>query len=162
MENWRRCYPYATVIHRESDQETLDSISDRLEEAMECQDPVIIIRCLHVGALIKGWMNFGNIVRQASSASSLASLILSVFRQDLIPQVLAISGLVLYVIHCYVWKFDRSYQYTVLSGSKFLEDGDFGEVVLVRKPRTGTFLLRTVIVASALAIAGYFYLNGKT
>ncbi|GBL76237.1 hypothetical protein AVEN_183084-1 [Araneus ventricosus] len=157
---WRRWYPYATLIHRETESESMDALAERLEKSMDCHDPVIIIRCFHLGELISAWINTGYTVRDIASVLSLSSLILSSFQKGRIPQALAATGFGLQLIHGYFWRFDRLSEYAIQPRKKLPEQESFkeiNEVVLVRKPCTGNYLLRAAVTLCSIGVCGYFY-----
>ncbi|GIX80172.1 uncharacterized protein CDAR_426391 [Caerostris darwini] len=157
---WRKWYPYATLIHREADSECLDSLAERLEKAMDCHDPVIIIRCFHLGEVLLAWLNLGHTVRDVGCCFSLSSLVLSSFGKGRLPQLLAMTGLAAQVIHGSVWGSERLSNYSVLPKNKVRErerSSEVHEVVLVRKPSTGSFMLRTAVTLCAVGVCAYFF-----
>ncbi|GFT78919.1 uncharacterized protein NPIL_703331 [Nephila pilipes] len=158
--SWRRWYPYATLIQRESESESVDSLAERLEKSMDCHDPVIIIRCFQLGELISAWINFGYTVRDFASFLSLSSLVVTPFRKGRIPQALAASGFVLQVMHGCIWGRERLSNYSILPKSKFQVQENsraIHEVILARKPSTGNFILRTAATLCAVGVCTYLF-----
>ncbi|KAF8771481.1 hypothetical protein HNY73_018899 [Argiope bruennichi] len=126
--SWRRWYPYATLIHRESESESMDALVERLEKSMDCHDPVIIIRSFHLGELMSAWINTGYIIRDISSILSLSSLVVSSFRKGLIPETLAATGFGLQLIHGYLWGCDRLSEYAIQPRNKLTKQESFKEI----------------------------------
>ncbi|GIX73206.1 uncharacterized protein CEXT_616801 [Caerostris extrusa] len=101
--SWRKWYPLRNT-HPQRGGFGLSGLSRRTTgKATDCHDPVIIIRCFHLGEVLLAWLNLGHTVRDIGCCFSLSSLVLSCFGKGMLPQLVDMIGLAAQVIHGSVW-----------------------------------------------------------
>lgn len=150
---------YVTRIRQEVNSEKLEDIYVRLNEALENEKTVIIIEKEPIGRLLEKWIKTGQYVKHVATALCLSSYLFNRIQWYQTSFAVSFGGLALQMVHSSVWERDRISKYVVqtFNVKPINEEEKIPEhTVLVRKPKTGLFLVRTALTLSAVAVSSYF------